>query len=118
VVLLRFWQPGDGVSREEFPYLQKMLDKYGEKGLTVITINTNIREEGIASVVTGRYKFVSPRTKALDWAGAYKVDRLPKNILIDREGRALFEPEFWGSDPRHTFELEVEALLGRPRKSQ
>jgi cytochrome c biogenesis protein CcmG, thiol:disulfide interchange protein DsbE len=118
VVLLRFWEPGDGVSRDEFAYIQKMLDKYGAKGLIVIAINMNPWEDGIASVITGRYGFVSLQVPAADWGRTYGVGRLPQNLLIDRQGRAVFGADFWGSDPRHTFELEVEALLGRPLKSR
>jgi tetratricopeptide (TPR) repeat protein len=118
VVLLRFWEPGDGVSREEFSYIQKMLDKYTAKGLVVITINMNTWEDGIAAVITGRYGFVSLRVPTADWGRMYGVGRLPQNILIDRQGRAVFGVDFWGSDPRHTFELEVEALLGRPLRNR
>jgi hypothetical protein len=40
----------------------------------------------------------------------------PTNILIDRQGRAVFWPAFWGSDPRREFELELQALLARGPK--
>ncbi|MGA2260370.1 MAG: redoxin domain-containing protein [Acidobacteriota bacterium] len=118
VVLLTYWHPGDVNCRDDLPRLQKMLDKYGPQGLTVVTINVNPEEDAIAAVLMGRYGFVSLRAPYQEWAlDVYKVDRAPINFLIDREGRALFMPTFWGFDPQHTFELEVEAMLARKSKN-
>jgi tetratricopeptide (TPR) repeat protein len=119
VVVLYFWHPDDRVSREELPYLQKMLQKYGPQGLTVITINTKPEEHAIATVLAGRFDFVALGAPDDAWAeDKYRVVRTPASILIDRQGRALFHPEFWGYDPRHTFELEVEAMLAYTPKNR
>lgn len=119
VVLLNFWYPGDRASREEFLYLQKMLDRYGPQGFTIITINIKPEENAIAAVLMDRYNFVALCAPDDKWAGKnYQIDRLPASILIDRQGRAVFRPEFWGSDPRHTCELEVEAMLAYASKGR
>jgi tetratricopeptide (TPR) repeat protein len=118
VVLLNFWYPGETNCREEFPRLQKMLDKYGPQGLTIITINIYPPEDAIAAIITSHYGFISLRVPDDEWAArANKIDRTPTDILIDRQGRALFRPAFWGYDPQHTFELEIEAILGRNPKN-
>ncbi len=112
VVLLTLWYPSDRASREEFPYLQKMLDKYEQQGLTIITVNIRPEENAIADLLASRYRFVALRAPDDKWAAKnYQVDRSPASLLIDRQGRVLFRPEFWGFDPRHAFELEVEAML-------
>jgi tetratricopeptide (TPR) repeat protein len=119
VVLLNFWHPDDRVSREEFPYLQKMLQKYGPQGLTIITINTKPEERAIAAVLMKRYDFIALGAPDGAWAEKnYRVVRTPASILVDPQGRALFRPEFWGYDPRHTFELEVEAMLAYTPKTR
>jgi len=119
VVLLNFWHPGDRVSREEFPYLQKMLQKYGPQGLTIITVNTKPEERAIATVLMKRYDFIALGAPDATWAEKnYRVVRTPASILVDPQGRALFRPEFWGCDPRHSFELEVEAMLAYAPKTR
>ncbi len=118
VVLLTFWQPSNWTCRDELPYLQSMLDKYGQQGFTVITINRSPREDGIAALLMGRYGFISLRTPDEEWAGNnFYIDDTPYSILIDRQGRALFSPAFWGYDPQHAFELELQAMLAfAPKK--
>jgi Tfp pilus assembly protein PilF/peroxiredoxin len=117
VVLLNFWVMDSADCRDEFPELQKMLDKYGPQGFTVIAINVQPRQDAIASVFTSHYGFVSLRAPDAYWANSqYGVDALPSNVLIDRQGRAVFWPAFWGFDPRHEFELELQALLARGPK--
>jgi tetratricopeptide (TPR) repeat protein len=112
VVLVDFWDPMSGACREDFPRLQKALDKYGTRGLTIITINVRPAQDAIAAVLMGRYGFVALRVPDGQWAlKNYHIDTTPTNILIDRRGRALFQPAFWGFDPQHTFELLVETLL-------
>jgi thiol-disulfide isomerase/thioredoxin len=117
VVLLNFWHQDSADCRDEFPQLQKMLDKYGTQGLTVITINVQPKQDAIALVFTAHYGFVSLRVPDADWANRqYGIDASPTNVLIDRQGRAVFWPAFWGYDPRHEFELELQALLARGPK--
>jgi tetratricopeptide (TPR) repeat protein len=117
VVLLRFWSPGDGASREEFLQLQKMLEKYQPQGFAIVTVNMNTQEDAIAAIIANRYGFAAQRALNTQWIYKnYKVDHLPSNFLIDREGRVLSRPEFWGIDPQHTFELEVEAALAHGQK--
>lgn len=89
VVLLNFWYPGDQASREECLYLQKMLDRYGPQGFTIITINIKPEENAIAAVLMDRYSFVALRAPDDKWAGKnYQIVRLPASILIDRQGRS------------------------------
>jgi tetratricopeptide (TPR) repeat protein len=116
-VILYFWHPDDRVAREEFPYLQKVLKKYGPQGFNIITINTKPEERAIATLLMKRYDFIALSAPDGAWAeGNYRVLRTPASILVDPQGRALFYPEFWGYDPRQAFEREVEAMLARTPK--
>lgn len=112
VVLLNFWQPLNWTSRDELPYLQKMLDKYGPQGFSVINVNQSPAEDALAALLMSRYGFISLHVPDEEWvADNYYVTSVPYSILIDRQGRALFWPAFWGFDPQHTFELELQAML-------
>jgi thiol-disulfide isomerase/thioredoxin len=117
VVLLNFWDPMSAACREEFPIMQRMLDKYGTQGLVIIAINVRPAQDAIAGVVMRHYGFVALRVPDSQWVlKNYYIDTTPANILIDRRGRAFFRPAFWGYDPRHAFELMVETLLSRGAK--
>jgi tetratricopeptide (TPR) repeat protein len=124
VVLLTFWNPSFPNCRDDFPRLQRMLDKYGPQGLTAVTVNLNSQQDAIAAVLMGHYGFVSLRATDEEWVfSLYNdlrsmtgADRPPFNLLIDRDGHALFSPSFWSFDQQHTFELEVEAMLARKSK--
>lgn len=117
VVLLDFWDPMSAACPEEFPIMQRMLDKYGPRGLTIITINVRPAQDAIAAVLVGHYGFVALRVPDNEWAlKNYYIDATPTDILIDRRGRAFFRPAFWGFDPQHTFELMVETLLAHGAK--
>ncbi len=99
----------------EFPRLQKMLDKYGPRGLVVLAINV-VKEEGsvVAPFMTNnKYGFI-PLKGDIDWAGkTYKVRGTPSNFLFDRQGRLLFKPRAYDADTERTLELEIQALLGQ-----
>jgi len=123
VVLLIYWIPDSADCRDEFPELQKMLNKYGPQGFTIITINPLPGQNAIAPVLMSHYGFVSLRVPDastlmnLRQSGIIaSATSFPTNILIDRQGRAVFWPAFWGSDPRREFELELQALLARGPK--
>lgn len=117
VVLVDFWYPGEWNCRDDLPQLKQMLEKYGPRGLTVITVNMNPAEDAIAAVLMRRYGFVSLCAPYTGWATrAYKIYSTPTYILIDQRGRALFRPAFWSFDLQHTFELEVEAMLAHKSK--
>lgn len=109
VVLLDFWNPSSVTARDDFPHLKKMLQKYEAKGFTIISINTR-PDMPVASVLTNRYSFVP-----LTYMGRSLDDfkEVPYYLLLDREGRALYEPQFGGYDAQRSFELEVELLLGK-----
>jgi thiol-disulfide isomerase/thioredoxin len=111
VVLLDFWHQGSVTARDDFPYLQKMLEKYEPKGLTVVTVNIQPTEP-IAAVLMSRYRFVSLQAPDNYWFGnTYRIGDLPAYLLLDRQGRVLFRPQFGSYDSQQAFELEVEILL-------
>ncbi len=116
VVLIYFWRPESKDCRDQMPELQKMLDKYRPQGLALITINTSIFQESLARMIMSHYGFVDVYPPDPFWISQhYYLPSIPTSVLLDRQGKAVFYPAFWGYDPRHTFELEVEALLARTK---
>ncbi len=115
VVLLAFWATFSDPGVRVLPKLQKLQEKLGAGGLTVLSIAT---DEGGAKVVAPvaartRVKYPILLTNEAAWKD-YDVTALPTLFLIDRQGQIVkrFGPN---TDPK-AIEPEVERLLGSPRQ--
>jgi thiol-disulfide isomerase/thioredoxin len=114
VVLLNFWYPSCGPCRGEFPALQRVLDKYKDRGFAILSLNVLPDERAFVMpyLTKNRYTFHALETDT-DWAEkTYGARGFPTNLLIDGDGRIVFRPGIIRS-PREqrTFELQIEALL-------
>jgi hypothetical protein len=92
-----------------------VLDKYKNRGLTVLAINVEPAQNAL----------VLPVMKALgvtfvplesDWKWAeqhYGVQATPEARLLDEQGRIMFKPAVHDAATQAVFERQVEALLDR-----
>jgi thiol-disulfide isomerase/thioredoxin len=114
VVLLNFWYPSCGPCRGEFPTLQRVLDKYKDRGFAILSLNVLPEEKAFVMpyLTKNRFTFHALETDT-EWAEkTYGARGYPTNFLIDADGRIMFKPGIIRS-PREqrTFELQIEALL-------
>ena len=114
VVLINFWYPSCGPCRGEFPTLQRVLDKYRDRGFAILSLNVLPEEHDFVMpyLTKNRFTFHALETTT-DWAEkTYNARGYPTNLLVDGDGRIVFRPGIIRS-PREqrTFELQVEALL-------
>jgi thiol-disulfide isomerase/thioredoxin/Tfp pilus assembly protein PilF len=114
VVLLNFWYPSCGPCRGEFPTLQRVLDKYKDRGFEILSLNVLPDEKAFVMpyLTKNRFTFHALETDT-DWAEkTFGARGFPTNLLIDGDGRIIFKPGIIRS-PREqrTFELQIEALL-------
>jgi thiol-disulfide isomerase/thioredoxin len=118
IVIVNFWYPACGPCRAEFPYLQKVLDKYKDRGLQVLALNVYPEQDEfvVPFMKSNGYGFRPLRTTA-DWAKQnYQVVGEPTNFLIDQEGRVVFKPRLYDQKTQRSLELAIEELLDRGRK--
>jgi thiol-disulfide isomerase/thioredoxin len=118
VVLLNFWYPSCGPCRGEFPTLQRVLDKYKDRGFEILSLNVLPEEKAFVMpyLTKNRFTFRALETTT-EWAEkTYAARGFPTNLLIDADGRIMFKPGIIRS-PREqrTFELQIEALLARAK---
>ena len=114
VVLLNFWYPSCGPCRGEFPALQRVLDKYKDRGFAILSLNVLPDEKAFVMpyLTKNRFTFHALETDT-DWAErTFGARGFPTNLPIDGDGRIMFRPGIIRS-PRdqRTFELQIEALL-------
>ena len=118
VVLINFWYPSCGPCRAELPVLQRVLDKYKDRGFVILALNVLPEEADVAVPYLTRN---APGVRSLETTGewadqAYGVRGIPSNFLLDRDGRIVFRPGVIRS-PRdqRTLELQIESLLSDVR---
>ena len=114
VVLLNFWYPSCGPCRGEFPTLQRVLDKYKDRGFEILSLNVLPEEHDFVTPYLSKNHFTfRPLETTTEWAEqTYGARGFPTNLLVDKQGRIIFKPGIIRS-PREErmFELQIESLL-------
>jgi thiol-disulfide isomerase/thioredoxin len=114
VVLVNFWYPSCGPCRGEFPTLQRVLDKYKDRGFVILALNVYPEEDAfVMPYMTNNHFSFRPLKTDTDWAEKnYNARGYPTNALVDAQGRVIFRPGvIRGESEQRTFELQVETLL-------
>jgi thiol-disulfide isomerase/thioredoxin len=76
----------------EFPHIQKLVEKYGAKGLVVVTLNTIPSDDatGLLLMSKKKYTFTNLDTPSSDWAPKnYAVQGSPTTVLLDQQGKVV-----------------------------
>jgi thiol-disulfide isomerase/thioredoxin len=114
VVLINFWYPSCGPCRGEFPTLQRVLDKYKDRGFEILSLNVLPEEKDFVVPYLAKNRFTfRPLETTTEWAEkTYGARGFPTNVLVDADGRIVFRPGIIRS-PREqrSFELQIESLL-------
>ena len=109
VLFLDFWATWCAPCLVEMKYLQRFHEKYSEQGLVIVGISLDENEDAIR-------KFVKEQQLTYDIAinsGAatdYKVAEIPRNYIIDSEGR-IHHSHIGFMPGIGTIESEIETLL-------
>ena len=90
VVLIDFWATWCRPCKKELPLIQRAYDRYKEKGLVVLTINTDLRRE-----IVPYYMSENGYTFPVLFADgkiqlAYNVRGIPALFIIDENGSVRF----------------------------
>jgi hypothetical protein len=98
-----------------------VLDKYKDRGFTILSLNVLPDEGAFVMPYLTRNRFTfHPLETTTDWAEkTYAARGFPTNLLIDAGGRIVFKPGIIRS-PREqrTFELQIETLLAHAASRQ
>ncbi len=116
VVLVNFWYPSCGPCRGEFPTLQRVLDKYKDRGFVILALNVYPQEDDMVMPYLRNNAFTfRPLKTDTDWAEkSYGARGFPSNYLVDQDGRIVFKPGvIRGEREQRSFELQIEMLLDR-----
>jgi len=114
VVLLVFWAPWCIPCRDELPELDRLYNKFGDKGFIVVGIAEDASIEMVVhflNKVPVSFPMVIDRSH--DAAEAYRLSNLPSGYLITRDG--IIEHRYRGSGKAliSRYEKDIEDLLHR-----
>lgn len=111
VVVLDFWAVWCGPCKKAMPGVQKLHEKYKDKGVVIYGVNTWEREgnDPVAFMKDNNYSY-GLLLKGDDVAKDYKVSGIPTFYVIDRNGKISYVGV--GAGDESALEKAIEAALG------
>ena len=111
LVLLDFWATWCGPCLEALPDLQKLHDRYVERGVAFFGIQC-MDDADAASLLEKRGYSLSLLPDGDEVASAYRVSGLPTFYLIGREGRIVHRSSGYGPGAGERLAAAIDAALG------
>jgi thiol-disulfide isomerase/thioredoxin len=122
VVLLDFWATWCGPCRQALPHVQSLATntEMTEKGLKVFAVNLREGEDKIKPFMEqGNYTFTVPLDREGKVAQDYKVQGIPTQVLIGRDGTIKKVFIGWGGDDQvKQLDQAIEVALKAKAPSQ
>lgn len=112
VVMLNFWASWCGPCKLEMPHLNRLHDKYGSAGFTLLGVNV---DEDLRTATAAAQKLAVKFTVLHDAekgvSRLYALDSMPATVLIDRDGRVRHLHRGYREGVEATYEQQVRALV-------
>ena len=114
VTLVTFFYPRCPYCNQELPEIQKMYDRYKEKGLSAVWINVMPEEN---KLIPGWEVAKNLNVPVLVGATQdslqrdYKIESTPATFVLDGEGRVLYHAEGYKAGDEKTLEEKIETVL-------
>jgi cytochrome c biogenesis protein CcmG, thiol:disulfide interchange protein DsbE len=112
IVWLDFWASWCGPCRQSFPFMQRMQQRYADKGLIVVAVNLDHERKEADRFLTG---FSHDFTIRYDAAGtlptSMNVRTMPTSFLLDSAGNIVATHIGFRAADEKQYEAEVQQLL-------
>jgi cytochrome c biogenesis protein CcmG, thiol:disulfide interchange protein DsbE len=112
VVYVDFWASWCGPCKQSFPWIQRMKDTYGERGLTVIAVDLD-HDRTAADKFLNRFRptFEVRFDPKGEIAQFYAVQAMPTSVLIDRRGVTRFTHAGFRPIDGPIYEAQLQNLI-------
>lgn len=113
VVYLDFWASWCNPCRQSFPWMNRLQQSLGSRGLVIIGVNVDHDREQADEFLKSNgaaFKIVYDPDGAI--ASAYDFKDMPTTILIGRDGKTRYVHNGFYSDRTESYLADVNALLG------
>ncbi|RMI08902.1 MAG: TlpA family protein disulfide reductase [Calditrichaeota bacterium] len=109
IVVVNWWAMFCSPCIEEMPGLNKLVEKYRDKGVEFIAIARNTAEE-LQDFFTS-HRFLYRQTLANEQAAQLMGNVFPRHVIIDQEGRIAFNQSGGSQDKAQELEAVIVRLL-------
>jgi cytochrome c biogenesis protein CcmG/thiol:disulfide interchange protein DsbE len=118
VVYVDFWASWCGPCKQSFPWMNDMLAKYADKGLTIVSVNVDKkREDADKFLASTPAKFAVVYDPVGKVAEKYQPKGMPTSFLIGPDGIVRAVHIGFRESDREELEREIAAALtASPRK--
>lgn len=89
VVLVNFWATWCPPCRKEMPDIQKLYERFKDKGLVVLAISDETRDKIEPFIKENGYTYPVLMDVGRNVNTMYKIDGIPKNFVYDRNGKLV-----------------------------
>jgi thiol-disulfide isomerase/thioredoxin len=114
VVYVDFWASWCAPCRESFPWMAKMLDRYGKDGLVILAINLDKTRDAANAFLDVNY---APFMVAFDPAGktaeAFGVSAMPSSFIVGRSGEIVASHEGFKASNADEVESRIRKALAQ-----
>ena len=115
VVLMACWKtPGEARARM-LPWLNRLQEDFGDKGLTVVAVNLNDKSAGASDAfqtLHPRMQVVLDPTRRM--FERQELAQVPAGVLYDRAGEVILAFEGFKSEDPETLTPVIEAMVLQP----
>ncbi len=114
LTLVTFFYPRCPYCNLELPEIQKMYDRYKDKGLSAVWINVLPEETNLIPgwlVAKNLNVPVLVGTSQASLQRDYRIQSTPATYLLDGDGRVLFHAEGYKSGDEKTLEAKIETVV-------
>jgi len=112
VVYVDFWASWCGPCKRSFPWMNELVQRYGDKGLAVVAVNVDKKHDDAERFLTqtpARFTVVydAPGVTPSAWA----VKGMPSSYLVDRAGRVVLVEQGFRDEQKPAVEQRIRELL-------
>lgn len=119
VVFVNFWATWCDPCREEMPAMERLQQRYRDRGLVVVALSVDAQVSRVDPFVRDRrFTFAVGLDGKMRVANLYRVRALPSTFIVDREGRlasVALGPREWDGPSAHAlFDAMLSEAEMRP----
>ncbi len=112
VVMLNFWASWCGPCKQEMPLLDKLAQRYGPAGFSLLGVNVDadkkMADRVLKDIPVDFEILYDPKSKVSE---LYKVDVMPSSILIDCDGNLNYLHRGYVPGDEKAYKKKVKELL-------
>jgi len=115
VTYIDFWASWCGPCRQSFPWMNRMQDKFGAKGLRIVAVNLDAKRadaQDFLAQLPARFEL------GFDSGGAaarqFGVKTMPSSVLVGPDGKVIAVHNGFREEDEAELEQRIAAALARP----